>query len=134
MKFVVTFLSLALSASSFANCLMRLTIDPSYSKTVLASFEKMAKAKKYKIITESDERWEHFRLQVGNPSVVTEGVASEVVSVKLQKYVSPNFEVAYEKTQSLSQSNRDLLAMEYLKDVPSCPQALYSDIFANLND
>lgn len=130
---VLTFILLLPSLSS-ANCLLRITIDPIYSKNVLASFEKTAKAKKYKIISESDERWEHFRLNISNPSLMTNEVAAEYIAVKLEKFVTPNFEVAYEKSQGLTASGRDEIALNSLKEIPTCPQSLYSDIFAKLED
>jgi hypothetical protein len=134
MKVLVLTSILLFPSFSSANCLMRITIDPIYSKNVLASFEKTAKAKKYKIISESDERWEHFRLNISNPSLITNGIAAENIAVKLEKFVTPNFEVAYEKSQGLSTIGRDEMVLNSLKEIPTCPQALYSDIFAKLED
>jgi hypothetical protein len=130
MKVLVLTFILMFPLSSSANCLLRITIDPSYSKNVLTSFEEIAKEKKYKIISEIDERWEHFRLNITN----TSALAVENVVVKLQKFVSPNFEVAYEKGEEVSTKGRDEMVLTSLKNMPTCPQALYSDIFAKLED
>ena len=130
MKILVLTFILIFPLSSSASCLLRISIDPSYSKTVLTSFEKIAKDKKYKIISELDERWEDFRLKISNPSIA----AVENVVIKLQKFVSPNFEVAYETGLEVSSKGRDAMALSSLNDLPTCPKALYSDIFAKLED
>ena len=134
MKFVVYTILALISITSYANCLMRVYVDPVYSKNVLVTFEKNAKAKKYKIIKASDDRWEHFRLFVTSPGITVDGAVTDVVSVGLQKFASPNFEYAYQKAQPVAQGNRDLMALDFLKDLPSCPQTIYADVFSSLKD
>lgn len=113
---------------------MRVYVDPIFSKDVSLFLVKAAKAKKYKIISASDDRWEHFRLNLASPGITADGVVTEVVSVGLQKFASSNFEFAYQKGLSVGRSNRDQMAMDFLKDIPSCTKAVYADVFSSLED
>ena len=132
MKLFLLSLAIFVSVSSFAECRLRVEMNPAYSNSVLKSLQDEARDKKYTLIKDSDDRWEEFRISIGTEAPASEKTG-EKVFITLKKFVAPIFETIFQKSVVLENGNRDLLVTNYLKKIPSCHQALYGDIFASLD-